>query len=192
MVRCDVTWQSVLHSMVFILLYLALLHHATSAFYPTWPCSSFPLFHLLSPTPNTSHHLITFLIPPHTHHFSHSTTQTNHDCPIIEEYAGSVATQIERITLKPEEFLSGGIAGFSGKTVISKKTVLCSVCFELFFLACCMVLYGMSVTSIIYFTVISPFVTLTDAIFSHQPHVFFSIFIYVLCSPPTQLLSWLF
>jgi hypothetical protein len=32
---------------------------------------------------------------------------------------------MERITLKPEEFLSGGIAGFSGKTVISKKTVSC-------------------------------------------------------------------
>ena len=53
--------------------------------------------------------------------FSSSRYQTNHDCPIIEEYAGSVATQIEKITLRSEEFLSGGMAGFSGKYFIFRN-----------------------------------------------------------------------
>jgi hypothetical protein len=41
--------------------------------------------------------------------YTYSSSQTNHDCPIIEEYSGSVATSIERIELTAQEFHCGEI-----------------------------------------------------------------------------------
>ena len=75
------------------------------------------VFQLLILFPSFSAFASFFLTPYSLFLFSH---QTNHDCPIIEEYAGSVATQIEKITLRSEEFLSGGMAGFSGKHFITQ------------------------------------------------------------------------
>lgn len=132
----------------------------------------FPLFYLPF---NTTHHLIILL----SQHLTHSTTQTNHDCPIIEEYAGSVATQIERITLKPEEFLSGGIAGFSGKTVNSHKTVLFLSCGP-----CGVVIYGLFVH----------FVSITDAFLSLSSPLFYPVLFFSNSTTPNFffLLSSLF
>lgn len=124
------------------------------------------MFHVPSHTSNTSHHLITSL---------YSIAQTNHDCPIIEEYAGSVATQIERITLKPEEFLSGGIAGFSGKTVISKKTVL----FLLSCGPCGVVMYGL----------FAHFVPIADAFSSLSSPLFSPVLLFSNSTSPNSFFS---